>query len=295
MPTVITAVDAAGEIRRCNATCHDAGGDRCNCICGGRNHGVGYRTAQANNSREFAAHVYHHLVAAGHRPLTIQRRTPQLHLFATEPQIETETINHKEIQIMPNWTNKPPETDNRFAHRIVRTPADKPLIGIVTSEHPIGCYTHYANGRTVPCEGEQDCEACKTGFAYRWHGYAAVLLTDKLEHVIFEYTAPPAKTFAAYAEQYETLRGCYFHASRPGKRPNSRVVLKAVPGDLQKWRLPDPPDLKTILCHIWGVQNTSELPVYCAKPEHPTVHVASSKNDARYPSVKSPRGNSKGA
>jgi hypothetical protein len=38
--------------RRCDAKCHNAEGSECNCICGGRNHGVGFTQAVANN-REF--------------------------------------------------------------------------------------------------------------------------------------------------------------------------------------------------------------------------------------------------
>lgn len=290
MPSVITAVDADGTTHRCDATCHNATGDRCGCLCGGRNHGVGYATALENNSREFEAACYHHLVARGKTPVMIRRASKNLRLFDADTPIDALTVIHKEQTTMPLWNNAPPETDNRFAHRIVRTPPDKPLIGIVTSEHPVGCYTHYANGRTVPCDGVDNCDACKAGFAWRWHGYAAVLLTDKLEHVIFEYTAPPAKTFAAYIDQYENLRGCYFQAIRPGKRPNSRVVVKAVPADLQKWRLPDAPDLKQLLCHIWGVKNDQPEPIYCQKPEHPHLHVAKNNNDARYATVEAGNG-----
>jgi hypothetical protein len=39
-------VGTGDSARRCDATCHDARGPRCSCICGGRYHGAG-RAAQA--------------------------------------------------------------------------------------------------------------------------------------------------------------------------------------------------------------------------------------------------------
>ncbi|MDD5412790.1 MAG: hypothetical protein PHF31_15535 [Methylobacter sp.] len=36
--------------RVCNATCYNAKGDHCDCICGGHNHGVGLRQAAQNTA-----------------------------------------------------------------------------------------------------------------------------------------------------------------------------------------------------------------------------------------------------
>lgn len=45
MPTVIIATDGSGKQRRCDAKCHDARGEKCNCVCEGRNHGLGLQHA----------------------------------------------------------------------------------------------------------------------------------------------------------------------------------------------------------------------------------------------------------
>lgn len=50
MTVVITWSDG-NSTRRCDGKCHNAKGDRCNCICGGRNHGVGEVQA-IRNARE---------------------------------------------------------------------------------------------------------------------------------------------------------------------------------------------------------------------------------------------------
>ncbi len=51
MTTVIAAYDSDGCTGRCDAKCHDATGPDCNCICGGKNHGVGVDKA-VENARE---------------------------------------------------------------------------------------------------------------------------------------------------------------------------------------------------------------------------------------------------
>lgn len=53
MTTVIAAYDSEGCIGRCDARCHKAVTDHCECICGGRLHGVGADNALALNTRDF--------------------------------------------------------------------------------------------------------------------------------------------------------------------------------------------------------------------------------------------------
>ena len=56
MTTLIAAYNSGGCIGRCDAKCHNATHPVCECICGGRNHGVGHRQA-AENTREMAADI----------------------------------------------------------------------------------------------------------------------------------------------------------------------------------------------------------------------------------------------
>lgn len=156
---------------------------------------------------------------------------------------------------MPQWQSTPPDDAAGYTLRIVRTPANKPLSAIVTSTDVVGCCTHYAGNRTVPCEGPEACELCRDGFSWRWHGYLGCVLTATLEHVLFEFTAHASDTFANYERLHNSMRGCHFLASRPSGRHNGRVVIQAKPHDQSRLRLPDPPDVKAILCHIWNVPN----------------------------------------
>lgn len=155
---------------------------------------------------------------------------------------------------MPQWIDDPRADDARFAFRILRTPPDKPVNAIITCVDLIGCNTHYAANRTIPCEGKDRCQACQDGLSFRWHGYVSAILTGTLEHVLFECTATAADTFRNYYMLHQTMRGCFFTARRPSGRHNGRVVIACKPVDEQRTRLPDPPDVRAILCHVWNVQ-----------------------------------------
>lgn len=158
---------------------------------------------------------------------------------------------------MPTFTNQPPDVPDGFVFRIVRTPADRPFTGIVTCLEAVGTNTHFANNRTVPCEGYDTCPLCQDGFSKRWHGYVSCLVPTTLEHCLFEFTAHACDSFKNYQEQHTTLRACAFKAFRPSKRHNGRVIIHTTPADERKFVLPSPPDIQRILCHIWNVQYTA--------------------------------------
>jgi len=48
MATLMAIYNSEGCVGRCDATCYAAKHQRCTCICGGRNHGVGRQKAEAN-------------------------------------------------------------------------------------------------------------------------------------------------------------------------------------------------------------------------------------------------------
>lgn len=48
MTTVLAIYDSQGCVGRCDAKCHSASAGDCDCICGGRNHGVGTPRAIQN-------------------------------------------------------------------------------------------------------------------------------------------------------------------------------------------------------------------------------------------------------
>lgn len=183
---------------------------------------------------------------------------------------------------MVNWTNHPPTDAGPYAYRIVRTPADKPLTATITCNDLLGTDTHYVNHRTIPCEGPDHCAACQQGYSYRWHGYVSAVLLPGLEHVIIELTPGAAQTLTTYQRAYHDLRGCSLRAHRPSGRPNGRVVLHCKRTDPAKSPLPPAPDLKVILCHIWGIQLDCVADTAISLPIGRALQTAPSKGDGRY-------------
>jgi len=189
---------------------------------------------------------------------------------------------------MPIFTNNPPKIPDGFVFRIIRTPADKPFTAVVTCTDPIGCNTHFANNRTIPCEGFDACPLCQDGFSKRWHGYVSCLVPTTLEHCLFEFTAHAADSFTNYYELHGNLRACAFRAFRPSKRHNGRVIIHTSPADEAKIRLPDPPDIQRLLCHIWNVKYT-EPPKRMNRPPFKVVDVHDGNGrDGRYSATPDP-------
>lgn len=156
---------------------------------------------------------------------------------------------------MPKWSNNPPADPRGPSLRLRRTPGPGSLTAVVTCSDMIGCPTHFYRHRTIPCE-TPNCEACDSGFPWRWHGYVSAIDVKTNEHFIFEMTAQAAEDFKAYRERHLTLLGCLFHVTRLGDHRNGRVITRTKPADLTKMNLPAAPDLMKCLCHIWNIPTT---------------------------------------
>jgi len=151
---------------------------------------------------------------------------------------------------MPIFSDTPPADPRGPSYQIVRTPTGQPLVGIVTSENLVGCFTHFWKRRTMPCERE-NCEACQSGIPFRWHAYISAILSKTRAHVLFECTAQAAESFVTYREAHGTTRGCLFTASRMNYAPNARIIINCKPADLREIILPKPPNIVKCLAILW--------------------------------------------
>ena len=183
---------------------------------------------------------------------------------------------------MPRWQNQPPDLAKTLPYRIIRVPSKGNLTGIITSPEMLGCNTHYVNNRTIPCEGEAECDACNQGNSYRWHCYVAILQTPGWEHAILELTAAASDPIRNYEGIHNQIRGCLIHATRPSGRPNGRVVINCKPADLTGIRLPDPPQIDRILCHLWGVKWEPRETLSHQLETALTITAEHREHDARY-------------
>jgi hypothetical protein len=181
---------------------------------------------------------------------------------------------------MPTWSSTPPPTDPSSAFTLLRTPSDRPLVAIVTSDDLIGCQTHYWGGRTVPCESVKDplantddasnCPACQDFQPKRWHGYLSAYNHATRNHFLFEFTARGAVAFEQYRLAHGTLRGCCFEASRPKPGRNTRVEIVTKPIDLNKYAIPKAPNLIRAMSVIWQLPATAVH----TRPDDPKAHDA---------------------
>jgi hypothetical protein len=160
---------------------------------------------------------------------------------------------------MLEWTDQPPATENQFNYRLIRVPAAKPLRCIILSDKMSGTYTHYAKGRTTPCDRES-CLACKDGLPYRWHSYLAIHNADTGENALLELTATAAAQLQPAIAEFKTLRAVKIILERPSRRPNGRIKIAIVPGRAPEAGLPEAPNVPAIMQHIWGLDDRQLQP-----------------------------------
>lgn len=183
---------------------------------------------------------------------------------------------------MPRWTDEPPPGGEIHAFRIIRTPATRPIVAVVTCLELNGCPTHFVKNRTIPCERPNPCPAHDQGYSWRWHGYVSCVLSGSYEHVIFEMTAQASDTFKNYQLNAGTLRGCWFRSRRPTGRSNGRVVIECKPTDPVTTRLPEPPNVRRILCHIWNVPYHEVQLLGTGRPPFRDIRIPATDEDGRY-------------
>jgi len=158
---------------------------------------------------------------------------------------------------MSLFTNEPPADPRGKTLTLCRTPANKPLTAICTSDQIVGCPTHYWHGRTVPCF-QPSCTPCNEGMPWRWHGWVGCYLTRAHQHVLFEMTAQATEAFKSYRQSNGTLRGALFEATRPSKQANGRLLIRLRSADLSGISLPDEPNVIAILSILWNI-STGEI------------------------------------
>ncbi len=172
---------------------------------------------------------------------------------------------------MPVFSATPPPQGRSAGIDLVRTPANRPFIAIVTSEDLVGCPTHFYRNRTTPCEGE-NCQMCGEGYSWKWHGYLSCIDQATHDHVMFEMTANGSDPFRAYRKQYGTLRGCLFKATRHANRYNGRVSIRCQPADLGDRTLRKGANLVAMLCHIWNIP-VPQAEIIGRSKDHPRIRV----------------------
>jgi hypothetical protein len=146
----------------------------------------------------------------------------------------------------PNWS-------------ITRVKGKQSLSCLALSKDLIGCYVHYARGRSQPCIQQESCEWCQTGVPRRWHSwFGAVSMTGQTKSIV-EITLAVMPRFDEWIRQNGTLRGTRVDLARAGKRDNGRLMAMLERGQRKSNELPGAPAVAQMLRRMWDLPETTEI------------------------------------
>ncbi len=153
---------------------------------------------------------------------------------------------------MATWTDRPSLETEDLAFRIHRTPATKPIRGIILSSHLIGTMLHFYRGRSKPCTKEK-CEACEMGQKPRWKGYLELKPADGRTVQIVEITERVFPELDREEKKHGSIRGLKIELSRLKPRANAPLHLEIKAGRIADCDLQQEHDLRAILERMWEI------------------------------------------
>jgi hypothetical protein len=156
---------------------------------------------------------------------------------------------------MAIWTTAVPAAHLYAGIPLMRTPPTLSINGHILSNELAGTYTHFAAGRTQPCEAPT-CDHCEAKVPYRYHAYLAILLDRTQKAIILELTAPPAKLVQQFQEANGHIRGAHIIASRPRKTANGRISIYMSMGTIPPIDLPPAIDCTHFMSQLWNIAQT---------------------------------------
>ena len=128
-----------------------------------------------------------------------------------------------------------------------------PVHLVATANAVSGYFTHYTEGRTVPCGGEPArCQWCTCGLGRRWKCYLPAYLPMLKLSVLFELTLGAYTGCPGLAKHAGKLRGKCFSVHRTKHERNAPVVCTMREKEWSEY-LPPPFDPSFTLARVWGV------------------------------------------
>lgn len=127
---------------------------------------------------------------------------------------------------------------------------------IVLSHDTLGAYTHYAHGRTRPCQGAS-CGVCTDGEQPRWRGYLVVATTDLQEMRVLEVTPAVMPKIDQHFREHRTLRGAKIGLRRKNERANGELWISIQAKPANAAALPKAPSIEKFLNAMWGLHEAA--------------------------------------
>lgn len=157
------------------------------------------------------------------------------------------------------WDNSHDTQRRSNKWQLRRTPQGGKLKGLILTDQPLGVWTHYYGGRTVPCESEA-CPACIDGQNPRKHWYVAQWDPTRDDRWILELTDRGADELILQVSKGARLRGRHLTTYRTNSRANGPVEAVLGEDHSSRYQLPPAPDIRQALLIIWGIE-TPDNPI----------------------------------
>lgn len=135
---------------------------------------------------------------------------------------------------------------------------DERLEVFCMSPRPQGYWTHWHNGRSVPCfEPRESCGLCAKDVNLKWTGYLFVYETHSHKSWFIELTEFAKRQLDVFYVNHESLRGCklLLYRARPHKRAPLKISVVATEIPPSFSLTPDREVLPTLL-RVWGLEKT---------------------------------------
>lgn len=152
-----------------------------------------------------------------------------------------------------------PEFDRSEYYPILTPKGADRLRGYILSHRAIGCWTHFADGRTHPCtKSSGHCKGCEFSVTLRWRGYVWALVSGKHPLGMLELTE------GAFQDAQRRWMGlaapiqrCAFCAYRRNGWRNGKLIVEVADAPDPRVTIPDLPDLRANLLRFWAAPGRS--------------------------------------
>ena len=151
------------------------------------------------------------------------------------------------------FTNRPRADQMPLKYLVRRCPPRGFKGAIILSHNVIGRDLHYHGRQSRVCSGD-GCEYCSPKQVPRWYGYVFATNTDLAKVDILEFTAGSMRPVDEYFRDHRTLIGAKVDMWRKGDEATGQVYCSLRLSKLNKEAFPKTPNLKKILCRMWGIE-----------------------------------------
>jgi len=162
------------------------------------------------------------------------------------------------VTVDPNIRWGPPPAKDLPAHiPIEAAPTDGSVLYFWSLSTSVeGVYTHWVDGRSIPCCGRDLGCICGTRNVFiptRWRGFLAAWHDEWERIFIAELTRQSVVDSKSVCDlAFEDLRGRKFALRRLGKQRNARVQIELCTTKRLDYELPPAFDLREALATIWA-------------------------------------------